>query len=271
MKVVSLSFALLCLATVHAQTGEPEDVASIPSVERHAGGDADKTYFLIGHDEAAKDPSRGYKLLLILPGGNGGRDFEAFCRRIRKYALDDGWVAAQLVSKQWTDDQKIVWPTERTKVRKMEFSTEEFIDSVIEDVESELALDREFLFTLSWSSSGPACYAEALKKKSRITGSFIAMSVFKPDQLPSLAHSKKRAFYIYHSKDDKICPMRMAEDAAVMLEKHKAKVELATYDGGHGWRGPVWANMKRGITWLEVNHASAVKYPKPKRSAKNKR
>ncbi len=270
MKRLTSLILVMCTAAPRAQSPEPSDIASIPSVENQAGGDANKTYFLIGHDEEKKAPKKGYKLLLILPGGGGGRDFEAFCQRIHKYALDDGWIAAQLVSKKWTDKQRIVWPTAKSKVSKMKFTTEEFIDSVIEDVEAKVALDRRFLFTLSWSSSGPACYAEALKKKSRITGSFLAMSVFKPDQLPPLKNSKKRAFYIYHSKEDKVCPMHMAEEAEKMLAKKKAKVTLVTYDGGHGWRGPIWPNMKKGIAWLENHHSKAAKHPKPKRATKKK-
>ena len=268
MQALMILALLTCVATPRAQETEPKDIASVPSVERQADGDKNKLYFLIGHDEEKKAPRKGYKLLLILPGGSGGRDFGAFCRRIHKFALDDAWIAAQLVSKRWTGKQRIVWPTKRVKVEKMKFTTEEFIDAVIEDVESKIDLDRKYLFTLSWSSGGPACYAAALKKSSRITGSFIAMSVFKPDYLPPLKNAKKRAFYIYHSKDDKTCPMWMAEEAEKRLEKHKAKVQLATYNGGHGWRGPVWPNMRSGIAWLEKNHSKAVKRPKPKRGAK---
>ncbi len=247
------------------QDKEQTGVEDVPSIERKAEKDDDKTYFLIGHDGERKAPKKGYKLMLILPGGDGSREFETFCKRIYKYALDEDYVAAQLVSKKWTDDQQIIWPTDKNEVKKMKFSTEEFIDAVIEDVESQVEIDRSHIFTLTWSSSGPAAYAAALKKKSRITGSFIAMSVFKPNYLPKLKNGKGRAFYIYHSDDDKICPMRMARDAEAKLGKAKAKVEFATYDGGHGWRGPVWPNMKKGVTWLEKNHSKAVKAKKPKR------
>lgn len=264
-----LALALLtCVAAPRAQKLPPKDIASVPSVEHKAGGDKNKLYFLIGHDVKKKAPKAGYKLLLILPGAAGGRNFEAFCRRIRKYALGDEWLAVQLVAKRWTEKQGIVWPTDKNKVVKMKFSTEKFIEAVIADVEAKIDLDRKYLFTLSWSSSGPACYAEALRKKSRITGSFIAMSVFKPKYLPPLKNGKKRAFYIYHSKADKICPMWMAEEAVKKLEKAKAKVELATYDGGHGWRGPIWPNIKKGIAWLEKHHAKAAKLPKPRRGVK---
>ena len=38
-----------------------------------------------------------------------------------------------------------------------------------------------------------------------MTGTFVAMSVFKPDLLPSLKPAKGRAFCILHSPDDKVC------------------------------------------------------------------
>jgi hypothetical protein len=181
---VGLVTTLCCLAApVLAQGGDPkdkvpDDIADVPSVACKAGGDEHKQYFLIGHDPEQKAPRDGYKLVLIMPGGDGGAAFEAFCRRIWKNALDESYVAAQLVSKNWTDGQVVVWPTDGSRVEDMEFTTEQFLAAVIEDVETQLEVDRAQIFTLSWSSSGPAAYAAALDDKSRITGSFVAMSVF---------------------------------------------------------------------------------------------
>ena len=87
------------------------------------------------------------------------------------------------------------------------------------------------------------------------------MSVFKPDTLPSLKAAKGQAYYLLHSPQDFI-PMRMPEDAKEKLSKKGAEVELATYAGGHGWKGDVYGNLRRGFEWLEENHA---KPPKKKR------
>jgi predicted esterase len=96
-------------------------------------------------------------------------------------------------------------------------------------------LDPGRVFTVTWSSSGPAGYAVSLKNK-KVTGSFIAMSVFKPDMLPPLEKAKGHGYFLYHSQDDEVCPFRMAERAAKELKKNGATVKLATYEGGHGWR-----------------------------------
>ncbi len=127
----------------------------------------------------------------------------------------------------------------------MRFSTEGFLDAVIEEVESRYSVDPEKVFTLSWSSSGPAAYAAALTEGSKITGSFVAMSVFKPDQLPSLKGAKGKAFYLLHSPDDFI-PIRMAEDAEKQLSEKRAEVCLQTYEGGARLEGRcLWQHARR--------------------------
>ncbi|HTU91787.1 MAG TPA: hypothetical protein VMF69_17020 [Gemmataceae bacterium] len=229
------------------------DVADIPSQELRAGGDADKRYFLIGPKKDAKPPAEGYRLLIVMPGGDGSADFHPFVKRIYKNALSDRYLAAQPIAVKWTADQEIVWPTKTNPVDKMKFSTEEFIDAVIEDAVKKHKIDRSRIFSLSWSSSGPAAYAASLRNKSSIKGSFIAMSVFNPRFLPPLKEAKGHAYYLYHSQQDRICPYRMAEQAKTRLTENGAKVRLETYEGGHGWRGNVYKDIRQGVDWLEKN------------------
>ena len=84
-------------------------------------------------------------------------------------------------------------------------------------------------------------------------GSFIAMSVFNPKFLRPLKDAEGHAYYLYHSQKDRNCPFRMAEQAKNSLAKHGAKVRLETYEGGHGWRGAVFHDIRNGIEWLEQN------------------
>jgi predicted esterase len=176
-------------------------------------------------------------------------------KRIYKNAVPEGYFAAQPVAVKWTEGQEIVWPTEMNPVEGMKFTTEAFVEAVIKDVGERHDLDRQRIFTLSWSSSGPAAYAVSLTSK-QVTGSLIAMSVFKPDFLPPLDAAKGHGYYLYHSPDDRVCPFRMAEAAVKSLEQHGAAVKLLTYDGGHGWRGPLFDDLRAGIEWLEKNHAT---------------
>jgi predicted esterase len=229
------------------------DVADIPSQGLQAAGDANKRYILIGPKKNTEPPAQGYGLLVIMPGGDGSADFHPFVKRIYKNALSDGYVAAQPIAVQWLPDQQIVWPTMTNPVAKMKFGTEEFVEAVIEDVGKKHKVDRTKVFSLSWSSSGPAAYATSLQNKRGVMGSFIAMSVFNPKFLPPLKDAKGHAYYLYHSQQDRICPFRMAEQAKNSLAEHGAKVRLETYEGGHGWRGNVYHDIRNGIEWLEQN------------------
>jgi predicted esterase len=240
-----------------AQEDPLADVADIPSQDLRAAGDADKRYFLIGPKKDARPPAQGYGLAVILPGGDGSADFNPFVRRVFKNALPDGYVAAQPVAVKWTADQQIVWPTRTNPVAGMKFGTEEFIDAVIGDVAKRHKLDRTRVFTLAWSSGGPAAYATSLRDKPGVTGSLVAMSVFNPRFLPPLKGANGHAYYLYHSPQDRVCPYRMAEQARTSLGENGARLHLATYDGGHGWRGDVYADIRGGVEWLERNRAKA--------------
>ena len=88
-------------------------------------------------------------------------------------------------------------------------------------------------------------------------GSFIAMSVFNPKFLPPLKGANGHAYYLYHSLQDRVCPYRMAEQAKTSLAENGAKVRLETYEGGHGWRGNVYDDIRRGVEWLEKNREKA--------------
>jgi predicted esterase len=253
--IVSLSVALPANQRLAAQE---DDVADVVSRDLRAGKDEHKRYFLIEPSKSVKAPAKGYGLLVVLPGGDGSADFHTFVKRVYKNAVPSGYVLAQPVAVKWAEGQNITWPTAGNRVGGMKFSTEEFIDAVIQDVAGKYRLDPQRVFTLSWSSSGPAAYAASLSSD-RITGSFIAMSVFQPKLLPPLEKAKGHGYFLYHSPADDRCPIWMARWAANVLRKNGATVKLATYDGGHGWQGNVYDDIRAGIEWLEKNHAARAR------------
>jgi predicted esterase len=227
-----------------------EDVADVPSHKRQAGDDERKSYFLIPPATDTK-PSQGFGLLIILPGGDGGEAFHPFVKRIRKNAVPEDSAVAQPIAFKWSPEQAIVWPTEKLAVEKQEFSTEEFVEAVIKDVATTHSLDARRIFCMGWSSSGPAVYALALQDKPVVNGSYVAMSVFKPQQLPPLAKAKGRSIYIEHSQQDRICPYWMAQQGYQQLKGEGARTTLVTYEGGHGWRGDVYGRIRRALQWLQ--------------------
>ena len=232
-----------------------DEFKDLPHEERKAGDDANKRYFLIGPREKEKAPEKGHPLLVVLPGGPGDDKFMPFVKRIHMNALAKEWLVAELVSVKWKPDQVIVWPTERDKVPKQEFSTEAFIEAVVADASKAKKIDPARVYALGWSSSGPALYAHSLTKKKSVVGWYIAMSVFHPDELPSLSGAKGLPYFLDHSPEDDRCPFADAEKAKASLEKAGARVKLVTYKGGHGWHGNMWQRMTDGITWLEENRA----------------
>ena len=73
----------------------------------------------------------------MLPGGSGDADFHPFVKGIHEHVLDENYLIAQLVAPAWTQDQKqrLVWPIKKNPWQKMQFTTEEFVNAVIADVE----------------------------------------------------------------------------------------------------------------------------------------
>jgi predicted esterase len=232
------------------------EVADVPSVDLRAGGDARKRYFLIGarkDRKEAKPPAEGYGLLIVLPGGDGGANFNTFLRKVYKNSLDKRWLIAQAVAPKWDEKQfrQVVWPRAGLRYPAAKFTTEQFIDAVLVDVKARVPVDPRRVFLLGWSSGGPPCYSMALRKDSPITGAFIAMSVFHPKQLPALANARGRAFYLLQSPDDDVTPIQFAEAAEKVLRAAGARVKLERSKGEHGWQGDVWGRIADGVTWLE--------------------
>jgi predicted esterase len=214
-------------------------------------------YLLHGPMKGAKEPKEGRPLVLVLPGGTGEATFARFVRNLLRRALPQGALVAQPVAVKWRADQKVVWPSERSKVADMAFATEEFLDAVVADASKKRKVDATRVFALAWSSSGPATYAAVLREKTPICGSFIAMAVFVPDKLPALKHAKGRPFFLYQSPQDETTKFHFAEKAKEALAKEGAVVELRSYDGGHGWTGDTMEDVRHGMVFLEKNRPAA--------------
>ncbi len=240
-------------AAAHEGTDPGAGPAGVVSEEHKVAGNDRQRYFLIGSKDTRKAGAEGFGLILVLPGGDGGDGFHPFVKRIHENAVPKGYLTVQLVSVHWNPDQakNLVWPTAKSRVKGLRFTTEQYIEAVVGDIGKSLKLDRRRIFTLSWSSSGPACYATSLAKKTSVTGSFVAMSVFYPANLPSLSRAKGHPYYILHSPTDEVCRYPLAEKARDTLRKKGARVEFATYAGGHGWHGPIYDILRKGFVWLD--------------------
>jgi predicted peptidase len=236
-----------------ADDPKPEDI--------RAANDAKKRYFLHMPGKDVKPPPSGWRLLVVMPGGDGSAEFAPFVGNMRSKSLGDEWLIVQMVAPQWGEEQvkTNTWPTEKSPYKNMKFSTEKLFGFVLDDVHKRKKIDPRYIFTLSWASSGRAGYAISLEPKTRVTGSFVAMSEFKPELLPPLKTAQNRAYYLLHSSQDTTVPVRESETALEELKKAGALIVLEDYVGGHGWKGEAFDQIKRGVEWLELQIAKPSK------------
>lgn len=253
--LLTTAACLVATSDFVAAADVPADIADMKVQDLRAGGDDKKRYFVI--HRPVEPPKDGWRTLFVLPGGSGNAQFQSFVTRIAKNALPDGYLVVQLVAPVWTPQQarNMVWPRDKSGVPEMKFSTTDFFLAVRAEVEKAHKLDTRHCFTLTWSSSGMSGYTLSLLPKAGVTGTFVAMSVFHPGALPSLAAAKGHPYFLYHSPQDFI-PITQAHAARDVLQKAGARVELQSYEGGHGWRGNVFGDIRKGIDWLERQQAS---------------
>lgn len=238
----------LCLLSSLASA--QEDVADVPQQDLKVEGNDQQRYFLIGAKEG-ETPKDGYKLLLILPGGDGSADFNPFIKRIWKNMLPAGYLVAELVAVPSANPNQIVWPTAKDKDPKQKFTTESFIANVVKDVKSKHRIDETKVFAMGWSSGGPAVYSSSLTKDSPLKGAFVAMSVFMPGRLPALTAAKGQRYFLLQSPQDQVTRYLFAVNAQKQLTNAGAAVQLVTYEGGHGWLGESFLNIGTAIAFLE--------------------
>lgn len=232
------------------EAAAPADVAEVPAEDLRVEGLPRMRYFLFGPRKGVAPPKEGFKVMVVIPGGDGGAASHSFVRRLYELGMPEDFVLAQLVAVRWSPNQQIVWPTRDDAVEGQEFATEDFVAEVVKDVSRRRQIDRRHVYTLAWSSSGPAAYQIALEESPVVTGSYIAMSAYRLAKLPPIERAKKRLFLIEHSPKDRICPYRDAQAALRDLQDAGATVKLVTYEGGHGWRGAIYRRVAENVAWL---------------------
>jgi len=233
-----------------AESKADADVADVPAVNFAAEYDNQKRYTLIGLRK--DEPSTPYKVLVVLPGGDGQAGSRDFLRRVYKNSLSPEWVLVQVIAPRWDAAQadEVVWPTRLTPYAGAAFNTETLLEAVLADLKGRTKIDPQQVYLMAWSSGGPAAYTMMMGEQTPFKGALIAMSVMQRAKPSDWAKTKDRRFWLYQSPDDNVTPMKHAEDSAAMLKRNGARVELATYPGGHGWQGEVYPAIKSALDWL---------------------
>ncbi len=242
------------------QWQRPAEINEEIAVQRsYVGGNTKQQYFLMRHRRPAQ-PVDKYGLVVIVPGGPGTADFLPFGANVlTRHAIPEDFLVAQLVAPQWRlGDDRIVWPSHVFPDDKAEFTTEAFIAAVIDEVGTTERIDPRFVFTLGWSSSGHVLYS-ASTRVPKVRGSIVAMSRFLPARSVETDKVKGKAYYLYHSPDDRVCRFTEAELAVKTLKQHGAEAKLVSYKGGHGWQPFTFYadRIKEGILWLRDLNTAA--------------
>jgi len=225
---------------------------TMPDREATVAGDARRTIFVTGPKPGDVEPAAGWGLVLVLPGGDGSAEFRSWVRERYDEWVDAGFVFVELVAPKWSGSARLVWPTAVSKPPELAFTTEEFADGAVAEVETSLKVDRRRVIAVSWSSSGPACWRMLTTRSSAVTGHLIAMSVFIAKDLEPLANGKQRPLFLLHSPQDETCPIALAERGRDAAKKAGLRVEWATYEGGHGWHGGSEDEVRRGLHWISA-------------------
>ena len=222
-----------------------------------------KRYFVIRHKIPTAETPKEYALLVVLPGGAGGADFLPFCANvITALGTPKDFIVAELVAPVWgkQDESSVIWPSKAVPGKDARFTSETFLDAVIDDVSKLYNIHDGWVFTLGWSSSGHVLYSSSFENP-KIRGSFIAMSRFQPAWFTHPENAKGKRYYFWHSPDDTVCPYTESEFAASFLTKRGASTVLKSYKGGHGWTPFTFYadRIKEGLEWFRANEADASK------------
>ncbi len=231
--------------------------------DRTAGGDPMKRYFLIRHKLEPKETPKEYGLLLVLPGGPGSEDFLPFCANVLSLAgTPKDVIVAELVAPVWSwgQSQNCVWPSDAFPSADAKFTSEQFVDAVIEDVGKQYNIHPGWVFSLGWSSSGHVIYSSSFENP-KIRGSFVAMSRFMPQLFAHPQNAKGKRYYFWHSPDNAICPYAESEAAVRLLTKYGASTIIKSYNGGHGWVPFTFYGdrIQEAIEWFRASDANADK------------
>ena len=195
-------------------------------------------------------PHKG--LAILLPGGDGGRDFLPFCSTLAAQAFPVDWLTIQLVAPQWRppSPEVTVWPSGLVKDAKAKFDTEDFIRAAIAEAAPRLEKKAPVVL-LGWSSSGHAIIS-AVQKLPEVRGVMLAGSRFAKGWARSRPGLKDKAFFLYHGETDAVCPMADAVAAEEFLPKAGARAKLVKFAGGHGWPPGFdhFAALRGGLAWI---------------------
>ncbi|MBK8100237.1 MAG: carbohydrate binding domain-containing protein [Planctomycetes bacterium] len=240
---------LFAVFSAVAGTSVAQTAAASRAQERQLEGMPKSTWFLVPPGLGSA-PTKGHGLLVVLPGGDGSREFLPWVENSVHAQLPADFATALVVAPKWTDEQQIIWPTATNRVAGMEYTTEEYVRAVVADAGKALPIDPRRVLLLAWSSGGPAAYATLLAEDSPFAGAYVAMSIWPKVDAAALARAKGQRLLLDQSPQDQITKFSHVRKAHEALTGASAIVRVSTYHGGHGWHDLPLPRLRAGFLWL---------------------
>lgn len=140
-------------------------------------------------------------------------------------------------------------------------TVQELVAKVVADVQKRTDVNSQRILLHGEGVSGLAVYACSLEKKTPFMGFSLFTSPFRTAQLPPLATSKQRRYFISHRKGDKQAPFFLAQSAETLLKKNGAVVsfhhasDLSSFGSGKS------DELRQMFLWMEKNVAQREVVP----------
>lgn len=266
MRMRKADLVLLVLALASADRVAAQESRAV----EHTLADLPQSLYFVVPPRDAKAGKAGQqaRLVVVLPGGDGSREFLPFVENGLGAQLPDDCLLVLVTAVKWTDAQQIVWPTATHKVDGMAYTTEQYVRAVVQEMAKQYTTEPARRAIVAWSSSGPAVQALLAAADGPFARGYVAMSIW-PRDLRDLAAVKGRRYVLDQSPDDRTTTFGHARDAFAALTKAGAVVRLSTYAGGHGWLDDPLPRFQAGMRWLLADEpAPAPVWPDTKPAAK---
>lgn len=246
----TLAIVFTLTAPLAAQDPEPASRAVEQTLDSH-----DRAPFFVIPPRA--EAAESLALLVVMPGGPGSRDFLSWVENGILGAAPDDCVGLMMTATKWRDDQRIVWPSAKSKVPGMRYTSESHVLAAVAAVRERFPRIADGrIALLAWSSSGPVAYSLLCGKNVPFSRGYVAMSVWRDLSKGEIGAAEGRRFVLEQSPEDTTTTFPHVREAYAALTDAGAIVRLSTYAGGHGWHDRPIPRLRQNLAWLYGDEAA---------------
>ena len=239
-------------------------------VQLHIGGDPQRTYLLLTPGmllPRAPQPTPDSRpfvavqdrpgLIVVLSDSDpNNRTIPEFWQEAVTKAFGNRYLVAVATAPRWGSEKPSTWVTgtNRSGTPTAKFTVENFASEIVADVEGRYPIrpDRVFLHG-EGTGGGLAAYSCSLQPQTPFRGFSLLAADFRSGQLPPVAASRGRHYYMQANRQDKTPPFFLTTSAQALLIKAGAVVMLNPVPGDHTPRFNTQTLdlLAKAVQWLE--------------------